>query len=68
MASERCASPIRRRPSFQVIMSMKMPPPINSGNQPPCGSFSRLEAKKAKSMTKKAEVAPMHSASGSFQA
>ena len=68
MASERCTSPMRRRPSFQVIMSTNTAPPITSGNQPPSGSLSRFDAKNMKSMKKKAAVEAMHSASGSFQA
>ena len=52
------------RPCFQVIISVNTAPPIASGNQPPCSSLSRLEAKKVRSTTKNQPVAAMHSASG----
>ena len=52
------------RPSFHVVISVKMAPPIRIGNQPPSNSLSRLEAKKVTSMAKKKPVAAMHSASG----
>jgi hypothetical protein len=55
------------RPCFQVIISVKMAPPIISGNQPPWNSLSMLELKKARSTTKKKPVAAMHSTSGYFQ-
>ena len=52
------------RPSFQVVISMKMAPPMRMGNQPPSTSLSMFEAKKVTSMAKKKPVAAMHSASG----
>ncbi|MNK58936.1 hypothetical protein D3C87_780350 [compost metagenome] len=68
IASACCASPMRRRPSFQVTISVNTAPPIRSGNQPPSNSLSRFEAKNRKSTTKKIAVEAMHSASGSFHA
>ena len=48
----------------QVIISVKMQPPIISGNQPPSTSLSRLEVKKVTSTMKKQPVAAMQSGSG----
>ena len=67
MASARSLLLSSSRPSFQVIISVKMAPPMTSGNQPPANSFIMLEAKKAKSTTKKMPVAARHSDSGYFQ-
>ena len=64
MASARSFSLSKRRPSFHVSISVKMAPPMASGNQPPSNSLSRLDAQKAKSTTKKNPVAAMHKANG----
>ena len=64
IASARRRALSSARPSFQVSISVKIRPPISSGNQPPSNSLSRLEAKNAKSTTKNTPVAPTHSSSG----
>ncbi|MNV72905.1 hypothetical protein D3C71_1660250 [compost metagenome] len=64
IASARSFSLSSRRPSFQVIISANTMPPIMSGNQPPLNSLSMLDAKNARSTTKKQPVAAMHKASG----
>ena len=64
MASARSFSLSSRRPSFQVIIRVKIRPPIRSGNHPPSNSFIRLEAKNAKSTRKNQPVEARHSSSG----
>jgi len=68
MASLRMRSPSRRRPRFQVTISVNMAPPMTSGNQPPSSTFTALAAKKVRSTARNSTVTPRHSASGSFQA
>ncbi len=41
------------RPRRQVISTTKMTSPTVSENQPPCGTFGRLAAKKARSTVRK---------------
>ena len=52
-----------RRPVRQVTISVNMPMPMTSGNQPPASSLSMLLAKKLMSMTKKKPVAATHNGS-----
>ena len=68
MASSRNLSPRSARPRFHVTISVNMPTPMSSGNQPPSSTFTTFAEKKTMSTTKNTPVAAMHSANGSFQA
>ena len=45
-----------RRPVFHVVISVKMPAPINKGSHPPWNTFRRLAPKKVRSMVRKTPV------------
>ena len=64
MASARSLALSRRRPRLPRHHQVNRAPPIINGNHPPWNSLSRLDAKNAKSTTKKQPVAARHSASG----